>query len=286
MPAVQPCEGSPRSAACTASRSASVGWKGSPVGRPSAVRTVTRSECPPSLSTWAGVNPAAARRWIISLTACPVIAVAPMAPMACTPREQRPGRVGRFEESGAAAAVLHLENCPVLSPADAGCCGLPAEDGHHRPAAAVRGGAVPRLQDLPPAHVGAGRAGHRVPPVREGLDRAVGLLVGLGPAQPHMQAVRGGQGDVFEGERDQFGAAVRAGEPHQQQRHVPAGGHPRRPATRLRRQRCQQQPDVVQVARARAGFVGWPGCGGSRTARGGPPRSGRAGPGRRRCAPG
>ena len=43
IPAVQPCEGSPRSAASTASRSLSVGWKGSPVGRPSAARTTTDS---------------------------------------------------------------------------------------------------------------------------------------------------------------------------------------------------------------------------------------------------
>jgi hypothetical protein len=41
----------------------------------------------------------------------------------------------------------------------------------------------------------------------------VGLLVGLRPSQPHMQAVRRVEGDVGEGERDQFGAAVGAGEP-------------------------------------------------------------------------
>jgi len=43
MPCVQPCEGSPRSAACTASRSVSLGWKGSPVGRPSAARSTADS---------------------------------------------------------------------------------------------------------------------------------------------------------------------------------------------------------------------------------------------------
>jgi len=43
IPPVQPCEGSPRSAATTASLSACVGWKGSPVGRPSAARTATDS---------------------------------------------------------------------------------------------------------------------------------------------------------------------------------------------------------------------------------------------------
>src|SRR5664279_1469774 len=43
IPWVQPCEGSPRSAASTASPSSCVGWKGSPVGRPSAARTATDS---------------------------------------------------------------------------------------------------------------------------------------------------------------------------------------------------------------------------------------------------
>jgi len=44
-----------------------------------------------------------------------------------------------------------------------------------------------------------------------------------------MQPVRRVEGDVGQGERDQFGAAVRAGEPHQQQR---------RPAVR----RCRADP--------------------------------------------
>src|SRR5664279_1371800 len=43
IPWVQPWEGSPRSAASTAPLSVSVGWKGAPVGRPSAARTDTDS---------------------------------------------------------------------------------------------------------------------------------------------------------------------------------------------------------------------------------------------------
>ena len=60
MPWVQPCEGSPRSAACTASRSLSAGWKGSPVGRPRAARTATDS---PGLS-----SPAATWWWSMAAT--------------------------------------------------------------------------------------------------------------------------------------------------------------------------------------------------------------------------
>src|SRR5664279_1154594 len=60
IPAVQPCEGSPRSAASTASLSSFVGWKGSPVGRPRAARTATDS---PGLS-----RPAAAWWWSMAAT--------------------------------------------------------------------------------------------------------------------------------------------------------------------------------------------------------------------------
>ena len=52
MPWVQPWEGSPWSAASTASRFPTVGWKGSPVGRPSAARTVSEF---PGLSSPAAV---------------------------------------------------------------------------------------------------------------------------------------------------------------------------------------------------------------------------------------
>src|SRR5207344_2917937 len=38
--------------------------------------------------------------------------------------------------------------------------------------------------------------------------------------------------DVGNGEGDEFAAAVRSRETHHQQRHVAAGGHPRRPAAR------------------------------------------------------
>ena len=58
-----------------------------------------------------------------------------------------------------------------------GSC-LSAEHGHDC-AAAVRVGAIPGLQDLPPPDVRAGRAGYRgVPPIGQGLHRAVRLLLG------------------------------------------------------------------------------------------------------------
>ena len=65
MPWVQPCEGSPRSAACTASRSVSLGWKGSPGGRPSAAR---RTADPPGRSypvvVWWWSMAATRHRWV------------------------------------------------------------------------------------------------------------------------------------------------------------------------------------------------------------------------------
>jgi len=168
-----------------------------------------------------------------------------MAPVLCTAGNN--GRAGGVGQAGAAAAVQHgVLFLTFLSPTACRSGGLAAQDREDRAAAGAVGGGVPRVQDLPPPDVGAGRAGDRVPPVREGLDRAVGFLVGFRPAQPDMHTVGAVQGDVGEGERGEFGAAVRAGEPHQQQRGVAAGGHPRRPAARLRGQRCQQHPDVVQ----------------------------------------
>ena len=55
--------------------------------RKASVTKPDRSECPPRRCVWAGVNPAwSARRLIISFTACPVIADARIAPVACTDR--------------------------------------------------------------------------------------------------------------------------------------------------------------------------------------------------------
>ena len=73
IPAVQPCEGSPRSAASTASRSLSVGWKGSPVGRPSAARTATDSpgrSYPAAVWWWSMA--ATRHRWVAGAAGHPV----------------------------------------------------------------------------------------------------------------------------------------------------------------------------------------------------------------------
>ena len=168
-------------------------------GRKASVTNPARSECPPSSAIWAGVNPAcSARRRIISFTACPVIA--PVADRAglVHRREQRPLRVGRFREPGGAAHVQHrLLLVRLLLPSPTGRVdgGLPAEHPHHRPPAAAVGGGVAGVQHLPPPDVRAGRAGHRVPPVRQRLHLRRGPpgRSSTGP-QPHVQAVGRGAG--------------------------------------------------------------------------------------------
>jgi len=73
MPWVQPWEGSPRSAAATASRSPSVGWKGSPVGRPRAARTATDSPGRSSpAAVWWWSMPATRHRWVAGAAGHPV----------------------------------------------------------------------------------------------------------------------------------------------------------------------------------------------------------------------
>src|SRR5450631_4768871 len=96
--------------------------------RKASVTNPARSECPPNLATCVAVNPAAAaRRRIISLIACPVIACGPMAG-GVHRGEQRPRRVPGLVEPGAAATMLRIA-LPVASPAARGG-GLAAEHGH------------------------------------------------------------------------------------------------------------------------------------------------------------
>src|SRR6478609_582716 len=96
--------------------------------RKASVTNPDRSECPPIRAICAAVKPAcSARRWIISLTACPVIAVAPMAPVLCTVGNNARPEFGRVREPGGAAAVL--TDVLVLLPSPGGGVGgcLPAE---------------------------------------------------------------------------------------------------------------------------------------------------------------
>jgi len=165
----------PTSGACSRAYTSSITGERCPVCRmiecasapcrKASVTNPARSECPPSFSTWAGVNPAAAaRRWIISAIASPNIALAPMAPVLCTAGNN--GRAGGVGQAGAAAAVQHgVLFLTFLSPTACRSGGLAAQDREDRAAAGAVGGGVPRVQDLPPPDVGAGRAGDRVPPV-------------------------------------------------------------------------------------------------------------------------
>src|SRR5664279_6162415 len=99
--------------------------------RKASVTNPARSECPPSLSTWAGVNPAAdARRWIISAIASPGHRPAADRAGLVHRRKQGPLRVRRLRQPDAPAAVQHrLVLLPLLSPAGHRCHGgLPAQD--------------------------------------------------------------------------------------------------------------------------------------------------------------
>ena len=163
-------------------------WASAPA-RKASVTKPDRSECPPMSWVWAGVNPAwSARRLIISLTASPDIARAPMAPVLCTAgNNTRPGSTGSESR-----AVRHT--CSTASPSpspSAGRCdgGLSAEHAHHCAAAAAVGGGVPRGQHLPPPHVRARRARGGVAAERQGLHLPLPFLVGLRGPQPHMQPI-------------------------------------------------------------------------------------------------
>ena len=82
-----------------------------------------------------------------------------MAPVLCTAGNN--GRAGGVGQAGAAAAVQHgVLFLTFLSPTACRSGGLAAQDREDRAAAGAVGGGVPRVQDLPPPDVGAGRAGH------------------------------------------------------------------------------------------------------------------------------
>jgi hypothetical protein len=111
--------------------------------RNASVTNPARSECPASRAVCAGVNAAcSARRLIISFTACPVIAVEPMAPVLCTVgNNARPASADSGSRwSGSSAAPR-----PVLFPSPTAgggggggvVRGLPAEHRHHRPPSAA-----------------------------------------------------------------------------------------------------------------------------------------------------
>jgi len=89
--------------------------------------------------------------------------------------------------------------CPAVA---AG--GLPAQHGHHRPPLLTRRRGVPGVQQLPPPHERARRAGHRVPTERHRLHLPVGFLIGLRRPQPHMQPVRRVRGHIRHGQRDEL----------------------------------------------------------------------------------
>ena len=73
-----------------------------------------------------------------------------------------------------------------------------------------------------------------------------------------MQAVGAVQGHVGQGQRDEFGAAERAGEPHEQHAGVAAGGHPGRPAARDQGQPVDQAANVLEEQRRPPGRWGGP----------------------------